>query len=93
MLAPCHIEDETSQRATDVQRQFEIKQEKLDRKLKQEVTQLEADEQSSIEGRKNRIRAMTALIAPLPALMLGIVVLWFRVMNEQRNINPNRRVK
>ena len=82
----------TSQRATDVQRQFEIKQEKLDRKLKQEVTQLEADEQSSIEGRKNRIRAMTALIAPLPALMLGIVVLWFRVMNEQRNINPNRRV-
>ena len=31
--------------------------------------------------------------ALLPALMLGIVVLWWRVMNEQRNINPNRKVK
>ncbi len=83
----------TSQRATDVQRQFEIKKKKLDRKLKQEVTELEADEQAQIEGRKNRIRTYTALTAPLPALMLGIVVLWFRVFNEQRNINPNRRVK
>ena len=83
----------TSQRATDVQRQFEIKQKKLDRKLKQEVTQLEAEEQGLVSGRKNGIRFAAALMAPLPALMLGIVVLWWRVMNEQRNINPNRKVK
>ncbi len=83
----------TSQRATNVQRQFEIKQKKLARKLKEEVTQLEAAEQSQIEGHKNRLRTMTAIMAPLPALMLGVVVLWFRVFNEQKNINPNRRVK
>ena len=83
----------TSQRATDVQKQFEIKQRKLDRKLKEEVTTLEVEEKSLIEGRKNKIRTLTALVAPLPALMLGIVVLWFRSFNEQRNINPNRRVK
>ena len=83
----------TSQRATDVQKQFEIKQRKLDRKLKEEVTALEVEEKSLIEGRKNRIRTLTAFAAPLPALMLGLVVLWFRMFNEQRNINPNRRVK
>lgn len=83
----------TSQRATDVQKQFEIKQKKLDRQLKEEVTELEVEEKKLIEGRKNRIRTLTALAAPLPALMLGVVVLWFRMFNEQRNINPNRRVK
>lgn len=83
----------TSQRATDVQRQFEIKQKRLDRELKQEVKQLKADEQSLVEGRKNGIRAAMAVMAPLPPLMLGVIVFWWRIVNEQRNINPNRRVK
>ncbi|QEG22533.1 DUF7088 domain-containing protein [Mariniblastus fucicola] len=83
----------TSQRATDVQRQFDVKQNRLTRNLKQDVTRLEAEEKQLIEGRKFRIRALTALVAPLPALMLGVMVLWFRVANEQKNINPNRRVK
>ena len=83
----------TSQRATDVQKQFEIKQRKLERELKQQVSALEIEEQSNIQWIKNKYRGLTALIAPLPAVMLGIVVLWFRVINEQRNINPNRRVK
>jgi len=76
-----------------VQKQFEIKQKKLDRQLKEEVAVLEVEEKKLIEGRKNRIRTLTALAAPLPALMLGVVVLWFRMFNEQKNINPNRRVK
>jgi len=83
----------TGQRAADVQKQFEIKQKKLDRQLKEEVAVLEVEEKKLIEGRKNRIRTLTALAAPLPALMLGVVVLWFRMFNEQKNINPNRRVK
>ena len=83
----------TSQRATDVQKQFEIKQRKLARELKEEVTKLEVEEKSLIEGRKNEKRIYAAILAPLPPLMLGIVVLWFRKFNEQKHINPNRRVK
>jgi len=83
----------TSQRATDVQKQFDIKQRKLSRQLKEQVTQLEVDEKALVEGQKNRRRISTALLAPLLPLMLGIVVLWFRKFNEQKNINPNRRVK
>jgi ABC-2 type transport system permease protein len=83
----------TSQRATDVQKQFDIKQKRLSKELKEEVTALKNEEKKEIDRCKNWIRIRTALIAPLLPLMLGVAVLWFRVFNEQKNINPNRRVK
>jgi ABC-2 type transport system permease protein len=82
----------TSQRATDVQKQFDIKQRRLNREMEKEITELKATEQSLIEKEKRFFRFMPALIAPLPAMMLGMAVLWFRIINEQRNINPKRRV-
>jgi len=84
---------QTSQRATNVQRKFELKQRKLDRELEEKILELKITEQDKVRGEKEKYRWLTTLIAPLPPLMLGMVVMWFRMMNEQRNINPKRRAK
>jgi ABC-2 type transport system permease protein len=82
----------TSQSAMDAQRRFELKQAKLDDELRDEITELEIKEQQLMQREKNKFRFWTIFAAPLPALMLGITVLWMRMMNEQRNIKPERRV-
>ncbi len=84
---------QTSQRATDVQRKFELKQRKLDRELEEKILELKITEQDKVRSEKEKYRWLTTLIAPLPPLMLGMAVMWFRAINEQRNINPKRRAK
>lgn len=82
----------TSRRASDVQRRFDLRKSKLDKELKAKITKLEVNEQQQIQATKNKFRFWTIFAAPLPALMLGIAVLWTRMFNEQRQVKPERRV-
>ena len=82
----------TSQEASDAQRRFDLKKRRLDRQLKQETAALDAEENSQISRLENLTRYFSILCAPLPAFLLGIIVLWFRKQNEERNIAPERRV-
>ncbi len=82
----------TSQEASDAQRRFDLKKRRLDRQLKQETAALDAEENSQISRLENMTRYFSILCAPLPAFLLGIIVLWFRKQNEERNIAPERRV-
>jgi len=82
---------QTSRQASNVQRQFELSEKRLNRELEQQSQNLRIDEQGKIRGQKEWYRWLTTLISPLPPLMLGIVVLFFRLFNEQRNIDPKRR--
>ena len=82
----------TSQEASDTQRRFDLKKERLDKDLKTEIDALKASEQLQIEGYESRIRWLAVLLAPAPALLLGIIVLGWRAANERRQITPDRRV-
>jgi ABC-2 type transport system permease protein len=82
----------TSQEASEAQRRFDLKKRRLDRELKQTITELETRQQQQISSLENRTRYVSIFAAPLPALLLGIVVLWFRRMNEDKDISAQRRV-
>ncbi len=82
----------TSQEASDAQRRFDLRSRKLERELKQTIDRLETDEQNRISDVENWTRGGAILSAPLPAFLLGIVVLWLRYVNEQKNITPERKV-
>jgi len=41
---------------------------------------------------KDRYYAFALLAAPIPAIMLGLIVLLIRMNNEQRDIAPSRRI-
>lgn len=82
----------TSQEASDSQRRFDLKKKRLDRDLKQTIAELDTRESQQISGLENKARYLSILSAPLPALFLGIMVLWFRKVNEEKGISANRRV-
>ncbi|MDG1512772.1 MAG: Gldg family protein [Mariniblastus sp.] len=82
----------TSQEASDSQRRFDLKKKRLDRDLKQTIAKLDTRESQQISGLENKARYLSILSAPLPALFLGILVLWFRKVNEEKGISENRRV-
>ena len=84
---------QTSMRASDVQSRFELKQKRLDRELKEQITEMEIEEQQLAQAEKNRFRFWSIFAAPLPAIMLGIAVLWVRMTRENKNIRPDRRVE
>ena len=82
----------TSQEASDAQRRFDLRKRKLERELQQTISKLETEEQNRISSVETWTRYTSIITAPLPALVLGIFVLWFRHLNEQKNITPERRV-
>jgi ABC-2 type transport system permease protein len=83
----------TSQEASDAQRRFELKQNRLERDLKQKIAKIDTKQSKSISYKENLARYLSIFVAPLPALFLGVVVLWFRKLNEEKGIAPGRRVK
>lgn len=82
----------TSQEASEAQRRFDLKKRKMDRELKQTISKLETEQKQKITGLENFTRYLSILAAPLPALFLGIVVLWYRKINEDKGITDERRV-
>ena len=83
---------QTSQSASDAQRRFELKQEKLDRQLKEEVAKLKADEEGQVRRTEGFVRMVAVLFAPLPAIILGMLVLGVRSGRENAQIKSSRRV-
>jgi ABC-2 type transport system permease protein len=81
-----------SQEAADVQSEFDRKKEKLDKELQRQLDQLKLAEQKKISGLESRIQWLAVCLAPLPAVLLGIVVFINRRLAENRNIRPERMV-
>ncbi len=82
----------TSQEASDAQKRFDLRQRKLQRELSQTITRLETEEQKRVSSVENWTRYASILTAPIPALILGFLVLSWRYFNEQKNIAPQRKV-
>ncbi len=83
---------QTFQSASDSQRRFELKQAKLMREKKIEDEKSKSALRASIEQQEGITRWLSVLLAPLPAFLLGGIVLWYRQAGEQRDIASDRRV-
>ena len=83
----------TSQEASDAQRRFSLKKEKLDRDLKIQIDQLRSEEQNNIRRTEGFVKMLAIAFAPLPAFLLGCLVFMYRSSNERNQIKASRRVK
>ena len=81
-----------SQKRSDALERLERKMDKLNDDLEDEIQTLKSKEQQQISAKENQVRWLSVLLAPLPALLLGIIVLSVRSANEKRTIDPCRRV-
>ena len=84
---------QTSQEASQAQRRFEIKKQRLDDELKLEVKRLETEEQQNINRLENLIGLVSIGLAILPALLLGFIVLIVKTINEHSQTRPSRKSK
>ncbi len=83
---------QTFQRASDSQRRFELTEARLLREKAIEDAKSKNEMQENISKQESITRWLSVLMAPLPALLLGTLVLWYRQTGEQRDIADDRRV-
>lgn len=81
-----------SQKASDTQRRFDITKAKLDKEKKSKISELKSKEQQQISQLETWIRFLSIGLAPVPAILLGFLVLGYRSANERKYITPERRV-
>ena len=70
------------------QKKREIEQKKL-----QTLDSLKGEERRQIDLLETRIRWQAVLLPPIPAIILGILVLGIRLYREESTIKPSRSVK
>lgn len=83
---------QTFSSASDAQRKYDLQKASIDRELDKTIDNLKSREQQQIRAMEERIQLTAILLAPLPALLLGIVVLTTRLVSERRHIRDERRV-
>lgn len=78
--------------AADVaQREFDLQRRELEDELQQTIEDLKATEQQRVDRLESTVRMAAVLLPPVPALLLGLVVLFVRVMNEGSRVKASRR--
>lgn len=75
------------------QRELEVKEANIKRQKQQELDQLKAREQREIRRLEAGFRWRAVLFPPIPALILGLIVLSMRLTAEQAAIEEIRRLR
>jgi ABC-2 type transport system permease protein len=78
---------ETEQRKADVARAT------IEREKRQKMERIEAKTKRQIRAYEDQIRWWCIFLPPIPAVILGIIVLSFRINAEHRNVEADRLVK
>jgi ABC-2 type transport system permease protein len=74
------------------ERRLDVKKNDIDRKKQQEIDEVKNETERHIRETERKVMAMAVIVPPIPAVILGIVVLVMRWLREQRYIVPERRV-
>ncbi len=74
-------------------RKLKVKKANIERERDQKIERLTVKTQQQIRAYEDGIRLWSILLPPLPALILGIVVLSARINSEYRNVEVDRLVK
>ena len=75
------------------QRRLDVAEANIEREKKKEIEKLKSREQRQIRHLEDQIRHRAVGFPPIPAVLLGIIVLLMRVNAELRHIEESRRVK
>lgn len=75
------------------QRKLKRLKEENEEKKQREVDRLKGEEMRKVEALQTRIRWQAVLLPPLPAILLGIIVLGVRLYRERSEIDPRRQAR
>lgn len=75
------------------QRKLEVTRSNIEREKAKKIEAIEARTKQQIRAYEDRIRWWCLLLPPLPAIILGVIVLSARINAEHRNVEADRLVK
>ncbi|MCA9039558.1 MAG: Gldg family protein [Planctomycetaceae bacterium] len=75
------------------ERQKEVDEAIIEQEKETRIEKARAESQRNIRNTENKIRYWAIFLSPLPALILGVLVVSLRVASERQNIAVERRVK
>lgn len=75
------------------QRKLEVAEANIEREKKAKIEQIKAREQRQIRDLEGSIRWKAVVFPPIPALLLGIIVLSSRLYTERRDIEASRMIR
>lgn len=92
-LDPITMERQIAIAQQEEQRKFDLEKLDVEREKESEIKQLRAGTERKVRAIENGVWRWAVFFPPVPALLLGIVLLSMRVMNEQSGIAAERLVK
>ena len=75
------------------ERRLDVAKAGIDRQKQQEIDEIKNATERRIRETERQVMAMAVIVPPIPAIVLGIVVLLLRLGRERRYIAPERRVE
>ena len=74
------------------QQKFDGEKKRLEEKLAQQIQDIKTEERTQIRALEGKIRLLSCVLPPIPAVLIGIIFLGIRLKNERSNISASRRV-
>lgn len=74
-------------------RRLEVEEANINQKKEARIDAAKAKSDRSIRQVKDKYYTLALLVSPIPAMLLGLIVLMIRLSNEQRDISPARRAR
>ena len=65
----------------------------IERDKQSEIEIIKAETERNIREREDQLRVGAVTLSPMPAILLGVIILSMRVYNERRDITPDRLVE
>lgn len=75
------------------QRKLDVTKANIERRKNRKIDEMKSETERSIRKLENQFRLGAVTLSPLPAILLGVVVLSLRLYNERREITPDRLVR
>lgn len=75
------------------ERRLEIERERIEREKNQRIEEITAREKRQIREIEDAIRYRAVMFPPIPAILVGAFVFFWRLYNERREIAPDRMIE
>ena len=75
------------------ERRIAVAEANIERDKQSEIEKIKAETERSIQEREDQLRIGAVTLSPMPAILLGVIILSMRVYNERRDITPDRLVE
>jgi len=76
----------------DEQRRLDVVKENIERRKQSQIDELKKKEQRNILSLEHKFKAAAIFLSPIPAVLLGLIVLISRLLSESQLVDPKRRV-